>query len=309
RRGPAGGLFAVGAAAGFGAAIAGGGWPWAPLELWFDPALWGWNALFVLAGRSLGLLPFFLPAWIALARPATDEGRRWIPWSALGALVLLLATAPFDLAGDAGAPLLATFLPLYALMLLLPAGDFDRRALLAALVALPVLAPVWLDAAGAGERPWARQLDLVRHVLPLETTQRQVAGLSTLDRSSGVVLRGVAPAVRGGSRGRLELVEARATLIVESAVPLSTVRLELGAGAPASFEVEGGELGDVLYRPSGDVAVDVRLGSATRRHPTWRSPAGAAVAVFDLVLPEPPAAPIPFDLSQARPEGIGGEEP
>jgi hypothetical protein len=92
-------------------------------------------------------------------------------------------------------------------------------------------------------------------------------------------------------------------------VPLSSIRLELGAGAPASFEIAGGELGDVLFRPNGDVALDVRLDGATRRHPTWRSPAGAAVAVFELTLPEAPAAPIPFDLSQARPQGFSEEAP
>jgi len=309
RRAPAGGLFVLGAAVALLIATLVTGWPWAPLGLGVDPHLLGWNAVFLFAGRSLGLLPFFLPTFIAVLEPVRDEGRRWIPWCALAGLLVQTATSPFDLAGDSGAPLLASFLPIYALLLLLPSGAKSRWGWAVALVALPWLAAGWLDAAGLREAGWTRPLEPVRRLLPLETTQRELDGVATLDRASGIVLRGLEPEVFPGGDGRLRLFGRRATLVVESTVPLSSIRLELGEGAPSAYEVSGGELGDVLFRPNGEVAVDVQLGKATRRHPTWRSPDGAAVAVIELGLPEAPVAPIPLDLSLARPEGLGGEAP
>jgi hypothetical protein len=101
----------------------------------------------------------------------------------------------------------------------------------------------------------------------------------------------------------------RAAVLLESAAPLASVRLELGAAAPADLAVQGAELGDVVLRPNGELAVDVELGAPARRHPTWRNRTMAEIYSFRIELPRQPAAPIPVDLSLARPLGFAAEPP
>lgn len=299
-----GAAFLVGAALSFAAAALVAGWPWPPLELWYDPRLLGWSALGALVGRHLGIVPLFAPLLLVFSEPARDEGRRWIPWAAAAALLAQVVTSPFDLAGESGAPGNPWALPVVALLALLPATAPSRGALaLAAVLGLVLVAPLMLDSLGVGDRRWARPARLVRAWLPLETTQRALPGEAVLDRGSGVVLRGFEPEVFSGKDGRLRLTAARTPLWIESATELGSLRLELGDGAPATIEVRGGAAGEVLFRPSGEVAVDVGLDSPSRRHPTWRSPRGAAFYTVELILPRAPAAPLPVDLSIARPAG------
>jgi hypothetical protein len=292
----------------FAAAAVVAGWPWPPLELWYDPALAAWSALGALAGRHLGILPLFVPLLVAFASVGRDEGRRWIPWAAGAALLTQIVTSPFDLAGESGAPGNPWALPLVLLLALLPAATPARGALaLAAFAGVTLAAPLFADALGVGEERWARPVQVVRAWLPLETTERALPAEATLDRGSGIVVRGFEPAVYRAGDGRLRLTAARTALWIESATELGSLRLELGDGAPATIEVRGGTAGDLLFRPNGDVALDVSLGAPDRRHPTWRSPLGAAFYRIELVLPRSPAAPLPLDLSIARPPGVSGE--
>jgi hypothetical protein len=288
-----------------------GGRPWPPLELWYDPHLLGWATVGLVAGRFVGAATWYLPALVALAVPSRDEGRRFIPWAVVAALAFQVVTSPFDLAGDSGAAGNAWFLPLFALILLLPARN-PRGALGgAALASLLLVAPAGLDATGLAGRPWARGAASLRAWLPLDTTLRTLPGTAEIDRS-GIVLRGFAPAVFRGADGRLRLAADAATLMVVSAAPLGSIRLELGAEAPADIRVSRARAGDLVLRPDGGVALDVRLGAPDREHPTWSSPHGAAIYVFRLELPRAPVAPLPLDLSLARPLGASerpGEAP
>ncbi len=288
-----------------------GGRPWPPLELWYDPKLLGWATVGLVAGRFAGAATWYLPGLVAFGVPSGDEGRRFIPWAVALALLLQVVTSPFDLAGDSGAVGNAWFLPLFALVLLLPARN-PRWALgVAALVSLLLAAPAWLDATALAGRPWARDATTLRAWLPLDTTLRTLPGTAEIDRS-GIVLRGFSPAVFLGSDGRLRMAADAATLMVVSAAPLGSIRLELGADAPADIRVSHARAGDLVLRPDGEVALDVRLGKPDREHPTWSSPRGAAIYVFRLELPRAPVAPLPLDLSLARPLGVSerpGEAP
>jgi len=300
--------FVAGAALSFALVALVGGWPWPSLELWYDPALAGWSAFAALVGRHLGVVTLFVPLALALVAPARDEGRRWIPWAVLAALLAQVVTSPFDLAGESGAPGNPWALPLVALLAVWPASAPPRGALAGvALLGLTLVSPLLLDALGVGDRRWARPAERLRSWLPLETTERVLPDEAVLDRGSGIVLRGSEPGVYRGKDGRLRLTAARTQLWIESATPLASLRLELGDEAPAAIEVRGGTAGEVLFRPSGEIAVDVGLASPSRRHPTWRSPRGAAFYAVELVLPRAPAAPLPLDLSIARPAGEPAE--
>ncbi len=310
RRAAGSALFVATAGLSFALLVLAGGRPWPPIELWYDPALLGWAGFGLLFGRSAGVLVAFVPALLAFATPTRDEGRRWIPWSILASVTLHLLTSPFDLAGDSGAPGNAWFLPHFALLLLLPARLPARGGRIAvAALSLFLIAPAWLAVAGLEGRSWVRPLARLHAFLPLDSTLRDLPGAATLDHRSGIVVRGFAPEVFAGADGRLRLTGAAAALVVESATPLSSLRLEFGGDAPASFEVRGGRMGDVVLRPNGDVAVDVALGEPARRHPTARSPRGASIYLLRLELPKAPAAPLAFDFSIARPVGSTEETP
>ena len=310
RRGAAGALVVLGATVAFGLALLAGGWPWPPLATVFDLRLLGWSAAGLAVGRSIGVLVLFLPLLLAFATPARDEGRRWIPWTVALAALLQLVTAPFDLAGDSGASGNSWFLPLAALLLFLPARVPAATAVVAVGIASwALLAPSWLPAFGLEAKRWARELGRPRALLPIETTQRELAGTATLDTGSGIAVRGLEPDVFAGGDGRLRLAGRSAALAVESATPLASLRLEFGADAPATFEVKGGSAGDVVLRPNGEVAVDVSFVEPSRTHPTWRSPGGASIYFLRLELERAPVKPLPFDVSLARPAGLGESAP
>ena len=300
--------FAVGTAiTGLAAAVLSGSF-WQPVELWYDHRLLGWSGVALLAGRHLGVVTLFLPLAAGFAEPSREEGRRWIPWAVLAALALQLVTSPFDVAGDAGAAGNAWFLPVAALLVVLPRRLPGGGALAAlALASIALVAPLALGALGLGERGWARGAAAVRAWLPLETTEREVLGAAVLDRASGIVVRGFPPAVFAAADGTLRITAPNAPLLLESGAELASVRFEFGASAPASIGVTGGRSGDLLARPSGELALDVDLGEPDRRHPTWRSPRGAAIYFVTVTMDKAPPAPVALDLSLARPRGGAGE--
>jgi hypothetical protein len=307
RRLARGALLLVVAAAVFAGLVLVGTWPWPPLELWYDPRLLGWAAVGLLAGRHVGVATWYLAAAVGFVLPAREEGRRFVPVALLLALFVAVVTSPFDLAGDSGALANAWFLPALALAGFLPARVPAPASLAAlGLASFALVAPGWLAALDLDARSWARPVALVRAWLPEDTTLRAPAEVAAIERA-GIVLRGTPPAVFAGADGRLRLAQASAALVVESAAPLASLRLELGGAAPADLTVRGAVAGDLVLRPDGEVALDVALGRPWRRHPTWRSPRGTYLYRFTLALPRAPAAPVPFDFSLARPLAAGEE--
>lgn len=306
RRAAALALFAAGLALPIALAAAVEGAPWEPLEPRLDARLLGWNAFDFLAGRNVGLLAGFLPVALAFVAPARDAGRRAIPWAAAAAVLFLIFTAPFDWAGASPEWGNAAFLPLYAALVSRVGGPASAlRPVLAAACAAPLLLPVWLSpVAGAPSLGGARlrgALDGVRAALPFETALRTLPD-SVEIRRSGVVLRSVGRALYGdGSGEALRLFGRRGRVLVESEVPLSSVRLELGAAAPSSLRVAGGVVGNTTFRPTGEIAFDVTLGRPSRRHPLWWSAAPVSIYRLDLDLGQDPVAPLPLGLSLARP--------
>jgi hypothetical protein len=284
------------------AAAAVEGAPWEPLEPVLDARLAGWNAVFYLAGRHVGVAPYFLPVALAFLAPAADAGRRWILPAASAAALFGLAVAPFDFAGAAPGWGNLSFLPILAALAAL-CGPASRLAPLGvAALAAPFLLPLWLSpVAGTPSLPAAVRdvVEGARRLLPFETTLRVLPD-SVEVRSGGVVVRTAGREIYAGRPGGLRLAARRGELLVVSDRNLSSVRLGLGADAPSSIGVRGGELGNTTFRPSGDVAIDVSLAEPARRHPVWWSREPVSVYPLTLELPKAPAAPLPVELVLAR---------
>jgi hypothetical protein len=221
----------------------------------------------------------------------------------LAAVALQLLLAPFDFVEGTLAPGNAWGLPLLALALVAAEGGESPFATWSvAAVALPLLAAPWLTALGAerAAAAAARRVAAVERLLPAASTLRLQPGAAELERG-GLRVRAFAPGLAPVAAGKLAWSEARADLLAIADRPLSSLRLELGAAAPARFDVRGGTLGNVTYRPSGEVAVDVALvPRRARRHPVWWSRDGAWIYPLELRLEQMPAAPIPLDMPFGR---------
>lgn len=316
RRTAAAALFAAGFVAPFLAALAVGGAPWEPIQPVADFALQGWNLAYLIAGRHVGLAPYFLPLLLALAAPARDPGLRFVPLSVLLAALLLPLAAPYDFAGEGSFWGNPAFLPVYALALFAIGRPPSRGALALTLAAaLPFVAPLWLaprsgSPTGLGPMVTAA-LERPRDWLPFETSLRTLPEDAAVERG-GVVLRSAGRQVFADAEGGLVFFGRRGEVAVYSARPLSSVRLEFAGEAPSSLEVAGGEVGNTTFRPSGQVAFDVAVGEAARRHPVWWSREPVSVYFLDLRLGRAPSAPLRFDLELARPaaprpQGEAGE--
>jgi len=276
---------------------------WEPVAGAPSAALFGWSALGLLAGRGAGLLPYFVPAVLLVTLGGRGDGKSWVLPAVAAALALQLALAPFDWVEGALPAGNAWFLPPLALLLCAAESSESGRATFAVgLLGLPLLAPPWLAAAGlAGAGDFvARRVAPFERLLPAASTLRLQPGTFDLG-PGGLVARGFAPGIAAGRDGRLRLIGARADLLVSSDKPLSSLRLELGANAPARLDLRGGKLGNITYRPSGEVAVDVALDPRqARRHPVWWSPGGAWSYALELRLEAPPPEPVALALPFGR---------
>lgn len=315
RRGWTLGLFALAVVLPVGIVAALHGAPWEAPAGRFSPALTGWNALYFVAGRNAGLLVGFLPVVALLLAPPSSGGRRYLPLVVAGAALAQLQMAPFDWAGGSPAVGNLCFLPLYGALLFCAGPTLRlRAALLLALAAAPFLAPLWIAPLSDGaEAPGALApfTSGIRERLPFETSLRDLPASAEVVRG-GVRLRSTGSGLRPVP-GKLALAAPRADVLVESDRALSSVRLDFSASAPAALAVEGGKSGSTTFRPNGEVAFEIALGSPARRHPLWWSRAPVSIYFLQLALPEagriggqgPGAAaePVTFDLGLARVAG------
>ena len=302
------------------------GWaslPNGPPEPVLHRSLWGWNLLFVAAGRAVGVVPYLLPALLALAllEPPgggrSSRGRWLIPWVAGAAIVLFLLVRPFDFAGVSEAPANRWLLPVYGAVWFAAARPVRPAWVLAAAVAAaPFLYPSWLAprtvtspeamAAGRYVSPVAGWL------LPHESTQRDVPGVRELQH--GVVRvrllgPGIAPSP-AADRLRID-TGAGGELFVASPLAVDGFRIGLGPGSPSGIEVADGEVEGTTFTPAGGVVLEIDPGSADRRHPLWWTRSEVFLYRLGLAFPEPeaPGAGAEVDLAIVPLYGDGGPSP
>jgi hypothetical protein len=238
------------------------------------PALLGWNLLYLIAGRTVGLAPYFLPAFAALLRRRGDRGTRLE--QAIGLLVPLafVALNPWNFYGGAGSVANRYFLPAYPLFWFAGAGA--ARSVLSTLAAAPFLAALWAAPAAYPVTPDGPRYvaAAARRFLPIETTQRHVKAPGRADVVHGDLwVRFLDASVRPSAAGpdRLALQAGHpAEILVGRGAPLRALSIEAVAGAPVSLRVAGPG-GVVRLQPPLDARLE--LDRPTARHRMWWSEA------------------------------------
>lgn len=253
------------------------------------PLLFAWNGLYFLFGRTVGVLPYFLPLLVALV--AAAPGRRlWTGVAvALAVSLVFLAVRPFNFWGGAGALANRYFLPLYPLFWFGTLRGGAVGPLSAAVLAAPFLWTLWsaptaypLRPVGSSEAALSahgepERFDGYRHVapfarrwLPVETTQRHVKAPGQRDiQHHGLWLRFLDGAVRPATPegGALVLsTEGWGELLVGAPSSLAGVQLSPVEPRPAGFEVGGAAR---LARSAPGAPLRLRFAEPTARHAMW----------------------------------------
>lgn len=269
-------------------------WSLASLKPEPSPGLLVWNVVYLLAGRTVGILPYFLPVLLALAAYRKGEGRgALLACAALASLAFLLLR-PFDFAGIADTPGNRLFLPLYAALWFLPARPLRLSwAIAAAVAAIPFLAPVWL-----GTRS-PEVLARVVERLPYETTQRDLPGDWVSE--SGIRIKPTTRNVWEAEQGSGFRVagDVPGSLVVASEDALKGLVLDFDRNSPTLLKANGAELRPTMLRADGSVSFEIPLGSA-RAHPMWWTGQTWNVYPVSFSLPDAPARPIGFRIRPAR---------
>ena len=250
-------------------------------------ALLGHNLYYFLLGRSLGILPYFLPV-ILLFTPWRREPQSRAPSiAALLATLALVVTRPFDFAGAPACVGNRLFVPIFVALWFTASLSFRRGWWLAILAASALfLYPIWLSPPSAvvpvGGH-WAYPSAVARIGLPFEETQTGVPAPAT-------VLQGVSMRVARGSllRSRAPVVietggTGRAEVVLEASQPLAEVFVESSVNPPQRLETQGARLVETMFRPDGRVVYRLGLSNHGYRRPV-DARSGTPVWVYDVKL-------------------------
>ncbi|MES1240616.1 MAG: hypothetical protein ABUT39_03260 [Acidobacteriota bacterium] len=268
-------------------------WSLSGLRPTLDAGLLLWSGIYFLIGRSVGLLPYFLPALLAFAAFRSDRGR-WALLAAagLGALAFLVLR-PYDFAGVGGGVGNRLFLPLYAALWFLPGRPLRASwAVVTAALAAPILFPIWTH-------PAAPEPSRLALWLPYEATQKDLPG--DWISYGGIRVKPTSPNVWRAERGSDLRIAGDETggLVAASVEPLEGLVLDFDRNAPSRLIANGQELKPTVLRPDGSVSFEIPLGSA-RTHPMGWSGGDAHVYQVSFRLPEAPAKPIGFRIHASR---------
>lgn len=273
-------------------------WSLAGLRPVLDTGLLLWNGIYFLAGRSVGLLPYFLPVLLAFAAFRPERGR-WalIVASALASLAFLVLR-PYDFAGVGGGGVgNRLFLPLYAALWFLPARPLRTSwAVAAAVLAAPVMLPVWTHPAVSEPREPSR----LAVWLPYEATQQDLPGEWVA--YGGIRVKPTSRNIWRAEHGTDLRIAGDETggLVAASLEPLDGLILDFDRNAPTRLIAGGQELRPTVLRPDGSVSFEIPLGSP-RTHPMgWTRGGDAHVYQVSFRLPEAPAKPIGFRVHASR---------
>ncbi len=261
-----------------------------------DPRLWAWDGLYLLAGRSIGLLPYFAPLLLLLVGREASGWRRPLALAAAAWAVGVVILQPFNLYGGEGAVANRLFLPIYGALWLLASAPRKRRILVLSLapvivaaVAAPFLWRLWSS-------PWSEPIDAgegYRHVtpaaralLPYENSQRWMPG-GPASEHNGLMVKFLSEnAWAETRRGRLVIDgDKPAELLVGSLLPLDMMRLDFGKDAPSKMLIGGGELEESILLPSGGISFRVVPTGWTPKHPMWWTPRPQWLYRFTVTLP------------------------
>ncbi|HEV7786185.1 MAG TPA: hypothetical protein VGQ28_12655, partial [Thermoanaerobaculia bacterium] len=272
-----------------------------------SPSLTGWNLVYMLVGRDVGILPYFLPLLLGFLAFQRDRGRWAIPLAVGAALAAFLLLLPFNFYGG-GALANRYFLPLYPALWFLAARPV--RAMRAAwapfvvLLASPFLAPLWNDPTGYPLGPGGQPHDVsavALRWLPFETTQSNLPGdqvamegglwVKLLNHNAWHTGRGKSLRIAGG---------APVDLLLGSPQPLSSVDFEFDDKAPTALRMGDDDLRPLMLLANGSEIFEVRLGTERAVHPLWWTPYDVHFYALRFNLPGARTEPIGLRI---RPRG------
>lgn len=265
----------------------------------FDLRQTAWNALYFLAGRHVGILPYYLPLLLGLAAFRRGEGRGMLILAVLAASACFLLARPFNFYGGGGALANRYFLPLYPALWFI-AGRRARPswAIACALLAAPVLWPLWTQPTAylLGEDLGYRYVSTAaRDWLPYETTQSHLKPGGGEDfMHQDFWIKPLTPSVRPEAGNAWIRLTGSGQLLLGSEEPLQEIRLLLRPPLPASLDVSGAEPLKEIPRPGGRSLRILRLESPRAVHRMWWSP--EPVYLYQLRVEAPEGAGVSFQL-------------
>lgn len=274
------------------------------IEIDWSARLWGWDALYFLVGRNVGVLPYFLPLLLAFASFRKDRGRWALPLAALAVVLFFFALRPFNFYGGGGAIANRYFLPLYpALWFMAARPGKVAGAFLAAAASAPFLWQLWLSptAFPVGEDGrYHHVTEVAERWLPYETTQSHIPGGQDV-AEHGLWIKLLNHNVYRTTGGDLRIVgDLPGEILVGSPTPLGSLRVELGKNAPSRLEIGGEVMRPDVLRPSGAVSFSLPLTKPRAVHPMWWTRDDYYLYQLDFRLPGAPAEPIALSLHPGR---------
>ena len=255
----------------------GGSWITAQsLNLDVDPSQAGWNVVYYLLGRHVGIVPYFLPLVLGFLAYRRGEGRWALVLAVVAGAACFLLVRPFNFYGGGGALANRYFLPLYPAFWFLAARPVKvYPALLVTALAAPFLWPLWsapraflLDDQGG----YRYVSSVAQRSLPYETTQSHLKPSGQEDvLHNGLWLKPLTTSLRTEADGsRLRLAEGQAgSLLLGFPRALAAVRIEVAPPGVARLDIRGGEVGEITLRPDGGTSLQVQLAPPRARHRMW----------------------------------------
>ena len=247
----------------------------------FDAALFGHNVVYALLGRSIGIVPYFLPLVLACACLRPGSRRRWLLVAIALGLAAFLIKSPHNFYGGAGAISNRWFLPLYPVCWFLIERPPSRRWLVAtSVVAALFVAPLWFSAASfpveidadTGAHRLRYVSPAAKRLLPLETSQVHLSSAPVDVQHGDLRVRLIGSGVRPhGDDGIRYRPGADEELLIGSPVPLAGLTVKL-----VPVEADAGQAVSIVVERPRRIA----------RHRYWYG--GIPLNYYRLVLPEIP---------------------
>jgi len=278
------------------------------IEPSFDPKLLGWNTLYFLVGRDVGVLPYFLPLLLGFLAWRGDRGRWALPLAVAAAILGFLVIRPFNFYGGGGAIANRYFVPLYPALWFLAARPLRAvsavaAAALATAAAAPFLLPLWSHPTAfpvGDDGRYAYVSAFAERWLPYETTQSHVPGGQDV-AMNGLWIKLLSRNVYRKSETTLRLVgDGQGEILVGSPHPLERVYCEFGPEAPVKLEVGKQVLRPALLRPNGSETFDVPLNGPRAVHPMWWTKDDYYLYELHLRLPGMPPIPVSLRIEPAQ---------
>jgi hypothetical protein len=213
---------------------------WRP---WIVPEakLAGWNSIYFLAGRHVGVLPYFLPLILGFFAFRPGAGRWALPLAVLAAAACFLALRPFNFYGGGGAIANRYFLPLYPALWFVAARPARAAwvvwGVVVAALAAPFLWPLWTHPRAfllAPEGGYTYVSNTARRWLPYETTQSHLKPSGREDFvHNGLWIKLLTPRLAPDGTRIAFTSEGDAQLLVGSPHPIAGLKLQRGGAVEA----------------------------------------------------------------------------